>query len=183
MDFNEQRFRKVNLWIGATLLALSVLFLILGVTTAHGEEKATVPPQEEVTPKKAVPPGYSSGVHFRAVKSVCGPQSGLVAILNTKKMEPVFRGGAVQNYMFNGGETPIKIALFINGVVLGFCGWYIKFLQESFAKEREAMMAREGREEEQLIEIVKSTSAAFMEVKTALVEQTAAMRMLIDRLK
>ena len=68
----------------------------------------------------------------------------------------------------------------VPGVVLGFCGWYIKFLQESFAKEREAMMAREGREEEQLIEIVKSTSAAFME---ALVEQTAAMRMLIDRLK
>ena len=114
MEFNEQRFRKVNLWIGATLLALSVLFLILGVTTAHGEEKATVPPQEEVTPKKAVPPGYSSGVHFRAVKSVCGPQSGLVTILNTKKMEPIFRGGATQNYMFNGGETQIKIALFIN---------------------------------------------------------------------
>ena len=71
----------------------------------------------------------------------------------------------------------------VPGVVLGFCGWYIKYLQESFAKEREAMMSREGREEEQLIEIVKSTSAAFMEVKTALVEQTAAMRMLIDRLK
>ena len=114
MEFNEQRFHKINLWIGATLLALSVLFLILGVTTAHGEENATVPPQEEVTPQKALPPGYSSGVHFRAVKSVCGPQSGLVAILNTKKMEPVFRGAAVQNYMFNGGETPIKMALFIN---------------------------------------------------------------------
>jgi hypothetical protein len=71
----------------------------------------------------------------------------------------------------------------VPGVVLGFCGWYIKFLQESFAKERESMMAREGREEEQLIEIVKATSAALMEVKTALVEQTAAMRLLIDRLK
>ena len=44
-------------------------------------------------------------------------------------------------------------------------------------------MSREGREEEQLIEIVKATSAALMEVKTALVEQTAAMRLLIDRLK
>ena len=71
----------------------------------------------------------------------------------------------------------------VPGVVLGFCGWYIKYLQEGFAKEREQMMAREGREEEQLIEIVKATSAALMEVKTALVEQTAAMRMLIDRLK
>ena len=71
----------------------------------------------------------------------------------------------------------------VPGVVLGFCGWYIKYLQEGFAKEREQMMAREGREEEQLIEIVKATSAALMEVKTALVEQTAAMRLLIDRLK
>jgi len=68
-------------------------------------------------------------------------------------------------------------------VVLGFCGWYIKYLQEGFAREREAMMAREGREEEQLIEIVKATSAALMEVKSALIEQTATMRMLIDRLK
>ena len=71
----------------------------------------------------------------------------------------------------------------VPGVVLGFCGWYIKYLQEGFAKEREQMMAREGREEEQLIEIVKATSAALMEVKTALVEQTSAMRLLIDRLK
>ena len=71
----------------------------------------------------------------------------------------------------------------VPGVVLGFCGWYIMYLQESFNKERETMMAREGREEEQLIEIVKATSAALMEVKTALVEQTSAMRLLIDRLK
>jgi len=109
MEFNERRYRKINLWIGATLLALAALFLVLGITTAHGQDNATVPPQ-----KLAVPPGYASGVHFRAVKSVCGPQSGLVNILNTKKMEPIFRGGATQNYMFNGGETQIKIALFIN---------------------------------------------------------------------
>tara|TARA_B100000809_G_C14649502_1_gene355403 strand:+ start:176 stop:433 length:258 start_codon:yes stop_codon:yes gene_type:complete len=68
-------------------------------------------------------------------------------------------------------------------VVLGFCGWYIKYLQESFAKEREAMIAREGREEEQLIEIVKATSSALIEVKSALIAQTDAMRVLIDKLK
>ena len=109
MEFNERRYRKINLWVGATLLALAALFLVLGITTAQGQDNATAPPQ-----KLAVPPGYASGVHFRAVKSVCGPQSGLVNILNTKKMEPIFRGGATQNYMFNGGETQIKIALFIN---------------------------------------------------------------------
>ena len=114
MEFNEQRFHKINLWVGATLLALSVLFLILGITTAHGQDNTTVPPPKEMVPQKALPPGYSGGVHFRAVKFVCGPQSGLVTILNTKRMEPIFRGGAIQNYMFNGGETPIKIALFIN---------------------------------------------------------------------
>ena len=68
-------------------------------------------------------------------------------------------------------------------VVLGFCGWYIKYLQESFAKERQLMIEREGREEEQLIEIVKATSSALMEVKTALVAQTQAMTVLIDKLK
>ena len=114
MEFNEQRFRKVNLWVGATLLALSVLFLILGITTARGEDNVTAKPPKVVTPQKALPPGYSGGVHFKAVKFVCGPQPGLVHILNTKKMEPIFRGGAIQNYMFEGGETPIKIALFIN---------------------------------------------------------------------
>ena len=68
-------------------------------------------------------------------------------------------------------------------VVLLFAGWYIKWLQEGFSKERQEMRSQEGKEEEQLIEIVKATSSALMEVKTALVEQTAAMRLLIDRLK
>ena len=114
MEFNEQRFRKVNLWVGVTLLALSVLFLILGITTANGQDNTVIPPPKEMAPQKSLPPGYAGGVHFKAVKFVCGPQSGLVVILSTKKMEPVFRGGAIQNYMFNGGETPIKVALFIN---------------------------------------------------------------------
>ena len=67
-------------------------------------------------------------------------------------------------------------------VVLLFAGWYVKWLQEGFAKEREAMMSREGREEEQLIEIVKASSDALLEMKTALAEQTAAMRELLSRL-
>ena len=68
-------------------------------------------------------------------------------------------------------------------VILLFAGWYIKWFQEGFSKERQEMRSQEGKEEEQLIEIVKATSAALMEVKTALVEQTAAMRLLIHRLK
>ena len=68
-------------------------------------------------------------------------------------------------------------------VVLGFAGWWMKWREEGFAKERDAMREIEAREEEQLIEIVKATSAALLEVKTALAEQTAAMRMLIERVK
>ena len=68
-------------------------------------------------------------------------------------------------------------------VVLGFAGWWMKWREEGFAKERDAMREIEAREEEQLIEIVKATSGALLEVKTALVEQTAAMRLLIERLK
>ena len=45
------------------------------------------------------------------------------------------------------------------------------------------MREMEQREEEQLIEIVKATSAALLEVKTALAEQTDAMRILIERVK
>ena len=68
-------------------------------------------------------------------------------------------------------------------VVLAFCGWYIKYLHEGFASERESMREDERREDDQLVEIVKTTSTALLEVKTALVEQTAAMRLLIEKLK
>lgn len=68
-------------------------------------------------------------------------------------------------------------------VVLMFCGWYIKYLQEGFMKEREAMRQQEEKGDEQLIEIVKATSSALIEMKTALAEQTATMRELIGRLK
>ena len=67
-------------------------------------------------------------------------------------------------------------------VVLLFAGWYIKFLQEAFSKEREAMRSQEGKEEEQLISLVKASSDALIEMKTALAEQTAAMRELLSRL-
>ena len=71
----------------------------------------------------------------------------------------------------------------VPSVVLGFAGWWMKWREEGFTRERDAMREMEQREEEQLIEIVKATSAALLEVKTALAEQTAAMRMLIERVK
>ena len=50
-------------------------------------------------------------------------------------------------------------------------------------KEREAMRQQEEKGDEQLLEIVKATSSALIEMKTALAEQTATMRELIGRLK
>ena len=64
-----------------------------------------------------------------------------------------------------------------------FCGWYIKYLQDNFMKERESMRHQEEKGDEQLIEIVRATSSALIEMKTALAEQTATMRELIGRLK
>ena len=67
-------------------------------------------------------------------------------------------------------------------VVLLFAGWYVKWLQEGFDKEREAMRSQEGKEEEQLISLVKASSDALLEMKTALAEQTMTMRELLSRL-
>ena len=67
-------------------------------------------------------------------------------------------------------------------VVLLFAGWYVKWLQEGFDKEREAMRSQEGKEEEQLISLVKASSDALLEMKMALAEQTATMRELLGRL-
>jgi hypothetical protein len=44
-------------------------------------------------------------------------------------------------------------------------------------------LLREEREARELIQIVKTTSAALLEVKTALLEQTAAIKLLIEKLK
>ena len=68
-------------------------------------------------------------------------------------------------------------------VVLGFAGWYIKFLQDAFSKEREAMREQEIRSDEQLLDVVKSSSDALVEMKTALAEQTATMRELLAMLR
>ena len=85
-------------------------------------------------------------------------------------------------------------------VVLGFCGWYIKFLQigfakdqdsakkertdmqEGFTKERTEMRQQDIENDRQLVSIVKTTSDALVEMKTALAEQTATMRELLGRL-
>ena len=68
-------------------------------------------------------------------------------------------------------------------VVLGFAGWYIKFLQDAFSKEREAMREQEIHNDEQLFDVVKSTSDALIEMKTALADQTATMRELLATLR
>jgi len=85
-------------------------------------------------------------------------------------------------------------------VVLAFCGWYIKFLQigfaadqhsakqertdmqEKFTKERTEMRQQDIENDRQLVSIVKATSDALVEMKTALAEQTATMRELLGRL-
>ena len=68
-------------------------------------------------------------------------------------------------------------------VVLGFAGWYIKFLQDAFTKEREAMRDQEIHNDDQLFDVVKSTSDALIEMKTALADQTATMRELLATLR
>ena len=68
-------------------------------------------------------------------------------------------------------------------VVLGFAGWYIKFLQDAFSKEREAMREQEIHNDEQLLDVVKSSSDALVEMKIALAEQTATMRELLAMLR
>jgi len=68
-------------------------------------------------------------------------------------------------------------------VVLGFAGWYIKFLQDAFTKEREAMRKQEIHNDDQLFDVVKSTSDALIEMKTALADQTATMRELLATLR
>ena len=67
-------------------------------------------------------------------------------------------------------------------VVLIFSGWYITHLQEEFAKERDAMRLQEEKGDESLIEVIRASSDALLEMKTALAEQTATMRELLSRL-
>ena len=92
-------------------------------------------------------------------------------------------------------ETIVKLIeqLGVPIVVLGFCGWYIKFLQigftrersdlrDSFAQERGEWLLNERTADERLVELMKASSEALINMKTALAEQTAAMRELLGKL-
>ena len=67
-------------------------------------------------------------------------------------------------------------------VCLGFCGWYIRYLSDQFQSERHQMREQELQNDSQLIELVKASSDALVELKTALAEQTITMRELLGKL-
>ena len=67
-------------------------------------------------------------------------------------------------------------------VCLGFCGWYIRYLSAQFQSERHQMREQELQNDGQLIELVKTSSDALVELKTALAEQTITMRELLGKL-
>jgi len=67
-------------------------------------------------------------------------------------------------------------------VCLGFCGWYIRYLSDQFQQERKQTAEQEMQNDQQLISLVKASSNALMEMKTALAEQTMTMRELLSRL-
>ena len=67
-------------------------------------------------------------------------------------------------------------------VCLGFCGWYIRYLSDQFREERRQTAEQEIANDKQLIELVKASSDALLQMKTALVEQTSAMRELVSKL-
>ena len=67
-------------------------------------------------------------------------------------------------------------------VVLLFAGWYIRYLSDQFQIERKQTAEQEMQNDQQLIELVKASSDALLEMKMALAEQTATMRELLGRL-
>jgi|TARA_R100000656_G_scaffold21076_1_gene18765 hypothetical protein len=67
-------------------------------------------------------------------------------------------------------------------VCLGACGWYIRYLSDQFQCERHEMREQELQNDSQLIELVKASSDALVELKTALAEQTITMRELLGKL-
>ena len=67
-------------------------------------------------------------------------------------------------------------------VCLGACAWYIRYLNDQFRDERKQMAEQEIQNDQQLVELVKASSDALLQMKTALVEQTSAMRELVSRL-
>ena len=68
-------------------------------------------------------------------------------------------------------------------VYLGFCGWYIRYLSDQFQIERKQTAEQELQNDQQLIELVKGSPNALLEMKTALAEQTATMRELLAMLR
>jgi hypothetical protein len=81
-------------------------------------------------------------------------------------------------------ETLIMLVsnLGVPSVLLGFVGYYVIFLQKEIAKERKSMQMQDHQNDLQLVELVKASSSAILELKVALSEQTLTMRDLLAKL-
>ena len=66
--------------------------------------------------------------------------------------------------------------------LLGFVGYYVIFLQKEIAKERKSMQMQDHQNDLQLVELVKASNSAILELKVALSEQTTTMRDLLAKL-
>ena len=67
-------------------------------------------------------------------------------------------------------------------VLLGFVGYSVIFLQKEIAKERKSMQMQDHQNDLQLVELVKASNSAILELKVALSEQTTTMRDLLAKL-
>jgi len=108
--------QKLQLWVGVAFLMLSVLFLVIGVTTAQGADNETDP----------MPSG--TGIFAVVVQMVCGPPDGLRGVLKEKNMYPVFTGEAVRGYSQKSahlkGSDHRTVILFMNkGGEYAFTEW------------------------------------------------------------
>ena len=81
-------------------------------------------------------------------------------------------------------ETLIMLVsnLGVPSVLLGFVGYYVIFLQKEIAKERKSMQMQGHQNDLQLVELVKASNSAILELKVALSEQTTTMRDLLAKL-
>jgi|APSaa5957512535_1039671.scaffolds.fasta_scaffold43894_3 hypothetical protein len=81
-------------------------------------------------------------------------------------------------------ETLIMLVsnLGVPSVLLGFVGYYVIFLQKEIAKERKSMQMQDHQNDLQLVELVKASNSAILELKVALSEQTTTMRDLLAKL-
>ena len=67
-------------------------------------------------------------------------------------------------------------------VCLAACAYYIKILNAQLREERRQMADQEIENDKQLIELVKASNDALLQMRSALVEQTSAMRELVSKL-